>query len=259
MSDEDRENGMIAQFQDITGQDTDRARFYLESSGWEVELALGSFYEANAIDTENFEGPDHEAAFQHPLSVAARAQNQAEDQSRMDQDPEEETEGVDTAGIDRLHKFQQDMNKIIEERDANSLVGDGPFQGSGNVLGTSKEASSNSNATSQASTSSSQKSAALSESEAQKKVNVDTSKPMTTIQVKLTEGGRLIVKLNENSTIGDLRNYVYLVRPETPENISIHTTFPNKEHTDETATLKDSGLLGAAIFIRLKSMPIIVN
>ena len=40
----------------------------------------------------------------------------------MDQDPEEETEGVDTAGIDRLHKFQQDMNKIIEERDANSLV-----------------------------------------------------------------------------------------------------------------------------------------
>merc|ERR1719291_407017 len=181
----------------------------------------------------------------------------AEDQSRMDQDPQEETEGFDTAGIDRLHKFQQDMNKIIEERDANLLVGDNPFQGSGNVLGSSKEATNNSNSTSQASTS--QKSAALSESEAQKKVNVDTSKPMTTIQVKLTEGGRLIVKLNENSTIGDLRNYVYLVRPETPENISIHTTFPNKEHTDETATLKDSGLLGAAIFIRLKSMPIIMN
>ena len=82
---------------------------------------------------------------------------------------------------------------------------------------------------------------------------------MTTIQVKLTEGGRLIVKLNENSTIGDLRNYVYLVRPETPENISIHTTFPNKEHTDDSTTLKDSGLLGAAIFIRLKSMPIVMN
>merc|ERR1719278_2449250 len=169
---------MIAQFQDITGQDTDRARFYLESSRWEVELALGSFYEANAIDSEDFQGPDHEAAFQHPLSVAARAQNQAEDQSRMNQDPEEESEGVDTAGIDRLHKFQQDMNKIIEERDANLLVGDSPFQGSGNVLGSSKEATNNSNATSQAS----QKSAALSESEAQKKVNVDTSKPMTTIQ-----------------------------------------------------------------------------
>ena len=137
-------------------------------------------------------------------------------------------------------------------------VGDNPFQGSGNVLGSSKEATNNSNATFQASTSS-QKSAALSEYDAQKKVNVDTSKPMTTIQVKLTEGGRLIVKLNENSTIGDLRNYVYLVRPETPENISIHTTFPNKEHTDETATLKDSGLLGAAIFIRLKSMPIVMN
>ena len=50
MSEEDHAT-MIAQFQDVTGQDVEKSKFYLESSGWDVELALGSFYEAEAIDT----------------------------------------------------------------------------------------------------------------------------------------------------------------------------------------------------------------
>ena len=44
MSDKDHDL-LITQFQDITGQDAERSRFYLESSGWDVEMALGSFYE----------------------------------------------------------------------------------------------------------------------------------------------------------------------------------------------------------------------
>ena len=95
-------------------------------------------------------------------------------------------------------------------------------------------------------------SAALSESEAQNQVNVDMSKPMTTLQVRLSSGGRLIVKLNETNTVGDLRQYIRLVNPETPTNFSLHTTFPNKEHTDDSVTLKDAELLGAAILLRKK-------
>ena len=123
-----------------------------------------------------------------------------------------------------------------------------PFQGSGNVLGSIAPAvvSENSNATAQ------EASAALSESDAQKQVNVDTSKPMTTLQVRLASGGRLVVKLNETNTVSDLRKYIRLVKPETPTNFSLLTTFPNKEHTDDTATLKDAGLLGAAILMRPK-------
>ena len=50
---------------------------------------------------------------------------------------------VDSAGIDRLHKFQQDMNKIIQERDRNRLKKSNPFQGSGNVLGNDSSSSMN--------------------------------------------------------------------------------------------------------------------
>ena len=94
--------------------------------------------------------------------------------------------------------------------------------------------------------------AALSESEAQKKLNVDTSKPMTTVQIRLSDGGRLVVKLNESNTVSDLRRYIRLVRPEAPFSFSLHTTFPNKELTDDNVTLKEAGVAGAAVLMRAK-------
>ena len=39
---------MIAEFQEITGQDLEKSRFYMESSDWNIEIALESFYEAKA-------------------------------------------------------------------------------------------------------------------------------------------------------------------------------------------------------------------
>ena len=74
-----------------------------------------------------------------------------------------------------------------------------PFQGSGNVLGSIAPAVISQNYSATAPTS-----AALSESEVQKQLNVDTSKLMTTLQVRLASGGRLIVKLNENNTLSRL-------------------------------------------------------
>ena len=41
--------------QDITGQDVERCRFYLESSGWDLELALGSFYENDGMEVEDLD------------------------------------------------------------------------------------------------------------------------------------------------------------------------------------------------------------
>merc|ERR1719507_1719544 len=123
-----------------------------------------------------------------------------------------------------------------------------PFQGSGNVLGSIAPAvvANDSSSSAQAS------GPALSEADAQKQVKVDTSKTMTTLQVRLMSVGRLIVKLNDSNTISELRLYIRLLKPDTPPNFSLHTTFPNKEHTDDSATLKDAGLLGAAILMRPK-------
>ena len=75
---------------------------------------------------------------------------------------------------------------------------------------------------------------------------------MATIQVRLSSGGRLVVKLNETNTVSDLRRYIRLVRPEAPFSFSLHTTFPNKELTEETETLKEAGLIGAAVLMRAK-------
>ncbi|XP_011498806.1 PREDICTED: NSFL1 cofactor p47-like [Ceratosolen solmsi marchali] len=51
---DDRE-GMIAHFEDVTGVDTARARFYLESSAWQIDVALGRFFE---YDTEREQEED---------------------------------------------------------------------------------------------------------------------------------------------------------------------------------------------------------
>jgi len=405
MSDEDHDS-MITQFQDITGQDADRSRFYLESSGWDVELALGSFYESDVMEVEDFEAARPQAEAPAPPPVAAppsrptpqekpkaeRAPTGAssrpaasnintfasrfgsskpdDDDGSSDSDGEEgqafyaggsETSGQQILGPKKKegaefvkHMFKKAKEHGAESVDPNSSAGhsagasarpsfvgsghtlgsestpsavipgarskqdekprefvlkmwqngfsidDGPlrayndqenreflsdvaagriprelvrearggevmvnmedhkdkpyeqpkvtvkpFQGSGNVLGSIAPAVVSHNTT--ASTS-----AALEESEAQKRVNVDTSKPMTTLQVRLASGGRLIVKLNETNSVSDLRRYIRLVKPETPQNFSLHTTFPNKEHTDDSATLKDAGLLGAAILMRPK-------
>ncbi|XP_061178194.1 NSFL1 cofactor p47-like [Saccostrea echinata] len=42
----------IEQFTNLTGVDADRAKFYLESSGWNIELAVASFYEHGEDDDD---------------------------------------------------------------------------------------------------------------------------------------------------------------------------------------------------------------
>ena len=54
--------------QDITGQENvERSRFYLESSGWDLDIAIGSFYEAD----DNMEVEDFEAVRQSSAAAAA--------------------------------------------------------------------------------------------------------------------------------------------------------------------------------------------
>jgi len=412
MADEADHDIMITQFQDITGQDADRSRFYLESSAWDVELALGSFYESDAMEVEDFEAARPQAEAPQPAAAAPPSRtpeekpkadraptgassrqsssssnintfasrfgkSTAENDDTSDSDEEQGqafyTGGSVNSGQEVLgppkkkegaefvkHMFKKAREHGAESVDPNSSAGqaaggassrptfvgsgfklgstedapsevvqgarskkdekprefalkmwqngfsidDGPlraytdqenreflsdvaagriprelvrearggevmvnmedhkdkpfeqpkvkakpFQGSGNTLGSiAPTVVSHNTMAAQASGSSS----ALDESEAQKRVNVDTSKPMTTLQVRLASGGRLIVKLNETATVSDLRQYIRLVKPETPSNFSLLTTFPNKEHTDESATLKDAGLLGAAILMRPK-------
>lgn len=57
---------MISNFASITGTGTDRAKFYLESSGWQLAVALASFYENDG------DGADSEPEIIGPPSVTGR-------------------------------------------------------------------------------------------------------------------------------------------------------------------------------------------
>jgi len=138
-----------------------------------------------------------------------------------------------------------DMEDHRNEEFVKPTVKAKPFQGSGNVLGSIAPQM----------TGPSQPTAdpAAAEADAKKEAKVDESQPTTNIQVRLADGSRLVVRLNQSQTVGHLRNYVCTARSQYASvPFGLHTTFPNKEHTDNSQTIKDAGLLGAAVLQRLK-------
>lgn len=79
---------------------------------------------------------------------------------------------------------------------------------------------------------------------------VNESSPVTTIQIRLADGTRLVSKFNHNSTIGDIRDVVRRARPNTG-NFNLMTTFPKKVLSEDEITLTDAKLLNAVIVQRM--------
>ncbi|XP_058831871.1 NSFL1 cofactor p47 [Topomyia yanbarensis] len=91
------------------------------------------------------------------------------------------------------------------------------------------------------------------EKQAAAELAVDESQPLTTLQIRLADGSRLSARFNQSHTIENIRRYVTRARPQyASQNFALLTTFPSKELSDGTQTLKDAGLLNAAIMQRLK-------
>lgn len=81
----------------------------------------------------------------------------------------------------------------------------------------------------------------------------DASQPVTTLQIRLADGSRLSARFNQSHTVENIRRYVTTARPQyAAQNFALLTTFPSKELSDGSQTLKDAGLLNAAIMQRLK-------
>jgi len=139
-----------------------------------------------------------------------------------------------------------DMEDHREEEFVKPKASARPFQGSGNVLGSIAPAVA-------APTASPTLDPAQAEKGAQAKAGLDAAKPVASIQVRLADGSRLIVKLNHTHTVADLRMYINIARPQYEAvQYSLLTTFPNKELTEDTATISSAGLVGAAVLQRLK-------
>ncbi|KAI9173337.1 protein phosphatase regulator [Blastocladiella emersonii ATCC 22665] len=78
------------------------------------------------------------------------------------------------------------------------------------------------------------------------KLDVDPTKPITSIQLRLADGTRLVSKFNATHTLADLRQVARLALPNQRA-FTLHTTFPMRELTDDKATLESLGLLNAVV------------
>jgi len=89
--------------------------------------------------------------------------------------------------------------------------------------------------------------------EAQESVKVDDSKPVTSIQIRVADGSRLVMKANRSHTVGDIRKFIVQARPEFSASVfSLMTAFPSKELSDDDTTLEEANLLNAVIVQKLK-------
>ncbi|KAL2723157.1 NSFL1 cofactor p47 [Vespula maculifrons] len=100
---------------------------------------------------------------------------------------------------------------------------------------------------------------AANESQAKKQLNLDTTKPITTIQIRLADGSSVRAQFNLTHTINDLRRYITtyplmitLMRPQYAiRDFSLLTMYPTKELTEDK-TIEETGLKNATIMQRLK-------
>ncbi|GAA5821420.1 hypothetical protein JCM10212_002338 [Sporobolomyces blumeae] len=83
------------------------------------------------------------------------------------------------------------------------------------------------------------------------KFEVDRTAPTTQLQIRLRQGERMVATFNHSHTVGDIRRYINASRPgEASSPYALQTTFPSKDLTDDSVSLKDAGLLGSVVVQR---------
>ncbi|KAM0733095.1 NSFL1 cofactor p47 [Formica fusca] len=93
---------------------------------------------------------------------------------------------------------------------------------------------------------------AANEAQARKELNVDTSKPTTTLQIRLADGSTVKAQFNLSHTVADLRRYIITMRPQYAlRDFSLLTVYPTKELAEDK-TIEEAGLQNSAIMQRLK-------
>ena len=84
-------------------------------------------------------------------------------------------------------------------------------------------------------------------------LKVNDGQAVATVQIRLHDGKTMKVKLNHSHTVADLRRFVLTARPDLAgRSFSLRTSFPSKELDSDDMNIKDAGLIGAAVLLRLK-------
>lgn len=94
---------------------------------------------------------------------------------------------------------------------------------------------------------------ASNEDTAKNNLGLDASKPTTQMQLRLSDGSRLIIKANLTHKLREIKTYLNTARPEyATRNYSLMTSFPNKELTNDDETVEEAKLQNASIIQKLK-------
>ena len=75
---------------------------------------------------------------------------------------------------------------------------------------------------------------------------VDESQPTTTLQIRLSDGTRKVVKANHTHTVLQLQQHVATFCPPGTA-FTLSTTFPRKKLTEMDKTLAEAGLLNETL------------
>ncbi|XP_075682328.1 UBX domain-containing protein 2B isoform X1 [Rhinoderma darwinii] len=85
-------------------------------------------------------------------------------------------------------------------------------------------------------------------------VRLDEQVPTTKIQIRLTDGSRLVQRFNLSHRIADIRHFIIQSRSDFAQtDFVLVTTFPNTELTDEDQTLEEANIVNTVILQRIKS------
>ncbi|KIK00603.1 hypothetical protein K443DRAFT_679069 [Laccaria amethystina LaAM-08-1] len=77
---------------------------------------------------------------------------------------------------------------------------------------------------------------------------VDQTQPTTSVQIRLADGTRMVARMNLTHTVLDIRNFINASRPENlVRPYEIATVFPNRVLDDNSATIKDAGLVNSVV------------
>lgn len=114
-----------------------------------------------------------------------------------------------------------------------------PFSGSGQRLGSPTPGATSSAPSAQVATSSTT-TASTSSASAQPSINIDSSVPTITLQIRLGDGTRLQSRFNTTHTVGDVYGFVNAASAaSTQREYALMTTFPSKELSDKSQLLGD--------------------
>ncbi|XP_030745948.1 NSFL1 cofactor p47 isoform X2 [Sitophilus oryzae] len=89
------------------------------------------------------------------------------------------------------------------------------------------------------------------EARAKEILKMDATRPTTSLQIRLADGSRLVGQFNQDHTIAQIRQYITAARPQYEmQTFNLLSTYPSKI-LDDSQTLKEAGLLNAAIMQKL--------